>query len=64
MFQITLKAASVNAGLTIKQAAERLGIGKDKLMAWEKDPGRVEIRYQKVISDAYKAPIDVIFFGS
>ena len=31
MFQITLKAARVNAGLTIKQAAAQLGISRKTL---------------------------------
>ncbi|WP_432648385.1 helix-turn-helix domain-containing protein [Mitsuokella sp.] len=61
--QITLKAARVNAGLTLIDAARRLGIGKDRLIKWEKHPDEVQPRYQKVISETYKMPIDDIFFG-
>lgn len=59
--KISLKAARVNAGLTIIEAAQKIGIGKDTLIKWEKSPGMVQARYQKEISNAYKIPIDYIF---
>jgi DNA-binding transcriptional regulator YiaG len=62
-FQITLRAARVNAGLTIQEAAKRLKIGKDTLIKWEKDPGMVSPNKQSLISEAYDIPIDFIFFG-
>ncbi|WP_295234494.1 helix-turn-helix transcriptional regulator [Veillonella sp.] len=62
-FQISLKAARVNANLTLIEAAKSLGIGKDTLMKWERNPGYVNPIYQKKISEAYKIPIDCIFFG-
>lgn len=34
--QITLRAARVNAGLTIIQAAKAIGVGKDRIIKWEK----------------------------
>ncbi len=61
--QISLKAARVNAGLTIIEAAKAIGVGKDRLMKWEKESGLVNPIYQKKISKAYKIPIDCIFFG-
>ena len=61
-FRITLKAARVNAGLKLLDAAKRLGIGKDTLIRWEREPGIVQAKYQKIISDTYKIPIDRIFF--
>lgn len=63
MFQISLKAARVNAGLTLLEAAKKLGVGKDRLMKWEKEPDKVLPCYQKIISDVYKMPIDYIYFG-
>ncbi|UHR03293.1 helix-turn-helix transcriptional regulator [Peptoniphilus sp. GNH] len=60
--QITLKAARVNAGLTILQAAEKIGIGKDTLIKWEKKPWTVNALNQKAISDTYKISIDNINF--
>lgn len=32
--QITLKAARVNAGLTILEAAKEIGVGKDTIIKW------------------------------
>jgi len=61
--QISLKAARVNANLTIIDAAKLIGIGKDKLIKWEKKSGLVNPLYQKKIADAYRIPIDCIFFG-
>jgi DNA-binding XRE family transcriptional regulator len=61
--KISLKAARVNANLTILQAAKHIGVGKDTLIKWEKHPDRVEPRYQRAISLAYQFPIDNIFFG-
>jgi DNA-binding XRE family transcriptional regulator len=60
--QISLRAARVNASLTIKQAAPKIGIGKDTLIRWEKEPWRVSALFQKRISQAYKIPIDNINF--
>lgn len=62
-FQITLKAARVNAGLTIMSAAKALGIGKDTLIKWEKNSGLVNPIRQRAISQVYGIPSDHIFFG-
>ncbi len=61
--QISLKAARVNAGLTLVDAAKAMGISKEKLIKWERNSGLVNPINQKVISDTYKIPIDCIFFG-
>ena len=61
--KISLKAARVNANLTLINAAKQLGIEKDTLIKWEKNPDRVQPRYQKIISEVYSMPIDNIFFG-
>lgn len=61
--QISLKAARVNAGLTILKAAKSIGIGKDTLMKWEKNPWLVNTLYQQRIAETYSIPIDFIFFG-
>lgn len=63
IFQISLKAARVNAGLTLLDAAKKIGIGKDTLIKWEKNSGNVNPIWQSKISSAYGIPIDRIFFG-
>ena len=62
-FLITLKAARVNAGFGLLEAAKRLGIGKDTLMKWERHPELINLIWQKKIATVYSIPIDVIFFG-
>lgn len=61
--RISLKAARVNAGYGVLEAAKLLGVGKDTLLKWEKQPEIVQARYQKIISETYQMPIDYIFFG-
>lgn len=62
-FQISLKAARVNAGYRLVDAAKALGVTKEKLIKWERNSGLVAPIYQRVISEVYKVPIDNIFFG-
>ena len=62
--QITLRAARVNAGLTLVSAAKQIGIGKDTLMKWERKPELVNAAYQARISAVYEFPIDNIYFAS
>ena len=61
--KISLRAARVNAGLTLLDAAEKLGIGKDRLIKWDHNPGLVNPIYQAKIQEVYGLPIDCIFFG-
>lgn len=61
--KISLKAARVNAGLTLLNASAQLKIGKDLLLKWEKNPGLVNPIWQKKISAVYNLPVDFIFFG-
>lgn len=61
-FRITLKAARVNAGFRIIDAAKLIGIGKDTLIKWEKNSGLVTPIMQERISTVYKIPIEHIFF--
>ncbi|MFF2794949.1 helix-turn-helix transcriptional regulator [Lysinibacillus xylanilyticus] len=64
IFKISLKAARVNAGLTVTQAAKLIGISPTTLIKWEKDSGIVTPNKQLVIQEVYKFPIDYIFFGN
>lgn len=60
--KISLRAARVNANLTLLEAAEKLGIGKDTLIKWEKEPWNISALYQQKISEVYSIPIDMINF--
>ena len=62
-FQISLKAARVNANLSQQEAAKKLGISPCTLIKWEHNPEVVPPYKQKNISEAYGISIDWIFFG-
>ena len=47
MPKITLKAARVNAELTLDEAAERIGKSKQTIVNWEN--GKAEIRYKDLL---------------
>ena len=60
MPKITLKAARVNAELTLDEAAERIGKSKQTIMNWEN--GKADIRYSDLLklSEIYDMPIEYI----
>lgn len=60
--KITLKAARTNAGLTLKEASEALGIAESTLISWEKNPERIKCGYIPVIEEVYHYPTDFISF--
>lgn len=62
--KITLEAARVNAGLTLKEASKRLGVTVSTLHKWERDSSHIKISYLEKIEEAYKYPYNHIFFGN
>ena len=54
MPQISIKAARVNAGLTQKQAAEKLGISDQTLSRYEKNSGLVKQATLEKMYSIYK----------
>ena len=63
-YRISLKAARVNADLTIIEAAEMIGVSKDTLKRWERDASDISPEYALKIMQAYCIPIDLIHFGN
>lgn len=61
-FKISLKAARVNAGLTILEACEKLGISKDTMIRWEREPWLISAINMDKISKVYNISIDNINF--
>lgn len=53
MFQVTLKAARVNAGLTQEAAAKALGKTKGTLCRWEQGKGTIDIKDFLKMCDMY-----------
>lgn len=61
--QISLKAARVNAELTVVEAAKLVKVSPTTLIKWEKNPGDLTPNQQKKLSEIYDFPTDNIFFG-
>lgn len=59
--KITLKAARVNAGLTQKEAAKRIGISYQTLSDYEKDESKIKLSTIKKMCKVYEMPLDCIF---
>lgn len=59
--KITMKAARINAGLTVKEAAAGLGVTPQTICNWE--ASRTIPGYDKAqaMSELYKFPLDNIF---
>lgn len=62
--KITLEAARINAGYTLKQAAPLLGVSVATLHNWEKDSSSVKVHQVNKIEEIYQYPSEFIFFGS
>lgn len=62
--KITLEAARTNAGLTIVEAAEKLGVSRSTIVNWENDSSNIKISYLPKIEVVYGYPTDFIFFGN
>lgn len=62
LIKVTMKAARVNAGLTIHQASEKIGVSENMLWRWEQNPEIVPIKYKDIIEKTYNMPIDNIIF--
>jgi len=61
--RISLKAARVNADLSQKEAAKRLGISKATLQNYEAGNTVPDILMSRKIESVYGFPMDYIFFG-
>lgn len=63
MIKITLRAARVNAGLKLVEAAGRFDINKDTLSKYERDSTNIPRSIFIGIEKVYGLPVDFIFFG-
>ena len=60
--KITLKAARVNANLTLEDAAKELGITKNTLINYEKYRTIPDMRVGKAMSSLYGTSVDDLIF--
>ena len=63
LMAITLKAARVNAGLTQREAAEKLKISKGTLSSYEKYKTKPDVEKAKQIAALYGTTVDCIIFS-
>ncbi len=61
--KITLSAARVNNGYTLKEASALLGVHWQTLSAWERDSSRLTISEAEKLSNLYHIDKDDLFFG-
>lgn len=61
--KITLEAARTNADLTLKEAANLIGVSVATLHKWEQDSSSVKVSDVQKIEEVYQYPTNYIFFG-
>ena len=61
--KLTLKAARVNAGFTVKEAAEAIGVKEDTLYRWEAWKSSPKISPAVKLAKLYGLTVDDIDFG-
>ena len=60
--KISLKAARVNAGLTQKEAGEKIGVDTGTIRSWEQGESEPRISQAYAIAELYGIPLDSIIF--
>ena len=63
MPKITLRAARVNAGMSQRKAAERLGVSVSTLRNWENGKTFPTQPHIEKMCDVYGIPFDALFFA-
>lgn len=61
--QISLKAARVNAEMTQKQAAERIGVDVSTIVSWENGKTSPKAPQLGELCNLYKLSVDSIFLS-
>ena len=62
MLKITLKAARINAGLSQKEAAKKLGISNKTLCNWESGSSFPNVKRTAALCELYGVSYDNIIF--
>lgn len=63
MYTVSLEAARVNAGLSQKEAANRLGVNVSTLSNWERGKTAPDVDKFKALCKIYDCPGDLIFLS-
>lgn len=59
--QISIAAARVNANLTQKELAEKLGVSNNSIVAWESGEREIPLRHLQALADLSGLSISDIF---
>ena len=60
--RITMKAARINAGLTMDEACKALKVSKTTILNWEKGYSLPDADKAVALSELYKLPLENIIF--
>lgn len=60
VYQVSIKAARVNADLSMQQAAQLLGITERTLYEWERGKRAIPFDAIKTMCSAYNVPIELL----
>jgi hypothetical protein len=60
--KISLAAARVNARLTQREVAKKLGVTTNTIVAWEKSRREPSVTQAKALAETYGMPFDSIIF--
>lgn len=63
MYTISLEAARINAGLSQKEAARRIGVNVATLSNWERGKTSPDVDKFKQLCAVYECPIDMLRMG-
>lgn len=61
MFQVSLRAARINAGMKQKDAAKGIGVGVTTIINWENGKTAPRSDQLQELCELYKIPIDCVF---
>lgn len=62
MLKITLKSARINANLTQKEVADKLGIDRSRVIKWENNPESLTVIELRKLLALYNVEYDNIRF--
>lgn len=60
---MSLRAARVNAGLTLEDVSKETGISKPTLINYELHPGEIKVKTLRALCNLYKVNVDDIFLS-
>jgi DNA-binding XRE family transcriptional regulator len=62
-YRISLRAARITSGYSIKKAAIALGISPQRLYKYERNADDLPVSLAKKIIQLYSVPLQIIYFG-